>query len=151
MKTLVCFLSFLLFSQITLSQPGTNADPTFFPLTVWLQGEQNAPKFAQAGVNVYIDAAPSHTITQAMLTELKNNGIYEIGTINSVALSSPDTSQVIGWFSYDEPDDAQPEKNGTYGPITPNPSTATSKPPKFPVLQKPFQRPVTPKQKSGWP
>jgi hypothetical protein len=109
-------LAFFL-SQITaFSLSGSDADPNFFPITVWLQGEWNAAKFAQAGVDVYVDAAPSHAITQAMLTELKNNGIFEIGTINSVALNSPDTSQVIGWFSYDEPDDAQQLKNGSYGP-----------------------------------
>jgi hypothetical protein len=51
-----------------------------------------------------------------MLTELKANGIFVIGSINSVALNSPDTTQVIGWFSHDEPDDAQLLPNGTYGP-----------------------------------
>jgi len=43
-----------------------------------------------------------------MLTALKAAGIYLMGTINDIALSSPDTNLVIGWFSFDdEPDDAQ--------------------------------------------
>jgi len=138
----ICFLALILSLQLitVLSQSGLNADPNFFPITVWLQGEQNAPKFAQAGVDVYVDASPSHTITQAMLTTLKSNGIFVMGTINSVALNSPDTSQVIGWFSYDEPDDAQPLKNGSYGPcIDPSVVVSTYKNIKS---QDPHNRPV---------
>jgi len=107
---------------------GVDADPNFFPITVWEQGEWNAAKFAQAGINVFIDSSPFHNITQAMLTELKANGIYVVGTIDPVAMSSPDTSQVIGWFSYDEPDNAQLQKNNTYGPcIEPSVVVATCK------------------------
>jgi len=38
---------------------------------------------------------------------LHRQWIYLMGTINDIALSSPDTNLVIGWFSFDEPDDAQ--------------------------------------------
>jgi len=63
-----------------------------------------------------------------------------MGTIDSVALHSPDTSQVIGWFSFDEPDDAQRMRNGSYGPcIDPSVIVATYKDIKS---QDPRNRPV---------
>jgi len=118
-SSLLALVALLLFySQriSALSNSGVYADPNFFPISVWLQGPQNAPKFQQAGVNVYVDAEPYFPITQPMLTALKAAGIYLIGTVNAVGISSPDTNVVIGWFAFDEPDDAQEINSTHYGP-----------------------------------
>ncbi len=94
------------------------ADENFFPLAVWLQQPSNATAFKNLGINTYVGLWDGPT--EAQLSALKTAGIYTVCDQNSLALASPSRSTIKSWMQGDEPDNAQPDGSGGYGPpITP--------------------------------
>jgi hypothetical protein len=93
-------------------------DPTFFPIAVWLQQSFHAAELAKLGINVYVgNNAGTDPLQAADLATLKANGIFAIIGQDSVGLASIDDPTVIGWWmSPDEPDNAQSDGHGGYGP-----------------------------------
>ncbi len=93
--------------------PSGNAD--FFPIAVWLQNPSKAEKYHQAGFNTYVGLWRGPTEEQ--LAQLKAAGIKVICHQNTVALKHADDPTIIGWMHGDEPDNAQPLREGKgYGP-----------------------------------
>lgn len=98
---------------------GLSSDPYFFPVTVWLQTpESNAANFAALGVNTFIGLWDGFTTSN--IAALSANGMYAIADQDSTALgSSLGPSVVRGWSQVDEPDNAQSDGQGGYGPAVP--------------------------------
>lgn len=100
---------------------GPPADPSFFPIAVWLQSPANAKRFRAAGVNTYV--ALWQGPTEEQLAALKAAKMHLICEMNSVGLAHRDDPTIVGWMHGDEPDNAQPVKdaNGrtSYGPCIP--------------------------------
>ena len=97
---------------------GIPSDPTFFPIAVWLQQAFHAAELSQLGVNVYVgNNAGTDPLTASDLATLKQNGIYAIIGQDSAGLMSIDDPTVVGWWmTPDEPDNAQSNGMGGYGP-----------------------------------
>jgi hypothetical protein len=98
----------------------THAD--YFPIGVWLQRPEDAPLWLAAGVNLYTGLWDGPTTNQ--LDTLRAAGIQAIVSQNSAALNytarlSDGRPVVVGWLMDDEPDNAQPDGSGGYGPPTP--------------------------------
>lgn len=94
---------------------GPPADPTFFPIAVWLQDPKNAPKYRDAGINTYVGLWKGPTEEQ--LAELKKHGMKVICDQNPVGLAHKDEDLIVAWMHGDEPDNAQAlEKGKGYGP-----------------------------------
>jgi hypothetical protein len=84
---------------------GFPADPGFFPIAVWLQDPQNAPRYKQAGINLYV--ALWRGPTEDQLARLKAAGMRVICHQNRFGLAHKDDPTIIGWMHGDEPDNAQ--------------------------------------------
>lgn len=102
-------------------------DPNFFPITVWLQTpESNAVNYKNIGVNTFsgLYNGPS----TSSLSALQSAGEGVLLGQQSSALSASFTSYrpvMKGWLQQDEPDNAQPDGNGGYGPCV-SPSVIVS-------------------------
>ena len=96
--------------------PPSGAD--WFPIAVWLQDPKNAPKYAAAGINLYVGLWEGPTEDQ--LAALKTAGMPVICEQNEVGLKHADDRTIVAWMHGDEPDNAQelPDKKG-YGPPIP--------------------------------
>jgi hypothetical protein len=104
---------------------GVPTDPNFFPIAVWLQGTWHAPnRLAQMGINVYVgNNAEVNALTAGDLQTLQASGIYAIVGQDAVGLANINSPALIGWWmSPDEPDNAQSNGIGGYGPPV-DPST----------------------------
>lgn len=93
---------------------GPSSDPSFFPIAVWLQSPGNAAAYADIGINLFIglyqgptDAQLSGLATAAMPALCDQAGAYA---------SHLNDSTIRGWTQQDEPDNAQPDGSGGYGP-----------------------------------
>jgi hypothetical protein len=97
---------------------GVPTDPSFFPIGVWLQLPSHAQELANLGVNIYIgNNAGTDPLMASDLTTLKNLGMYAIIGQDSVGLANINNTTIIGWWmDPDEPDNAQPNADGGYGP-----------------------------------
>ena len=94
---------------------GPPKDPNYFPIAVWLQSPQNAGKFQAAGINLYVGLWKGPTERQ--LAELTSAGMRVICAQNAVGLKHLDDPLIVAWMHGDEPDNAQPLKDGKgYGP-----------------------------------
>ncbi len=93
---------------------GPSSDPSFFPIAVWLQAPGNAAEFKAAGINTYIGLWKGPTEEQ--LTELKAEGMKVICDQNDVGLAHLDDDTIIAWMHGDEPDNAQSDGAGGWGP-----------------------------------
>jgi hypothetical protein len=98
---------------------GPSSSPNFFPIGVWLQSPGNAVEFENIGVNMFVgffgdlDAA-----SMATFASLK---MPVVPAQNTAGLTSPQRSWIWGWEQIDEPDNAQANGSGGYGPcITPS-------------------------------
>ena len=94
---------------------GPSADPSYFPIAVWLQEPRLAPKYKAAGFNVYVGLWRGPTEQQ--LGELKQNGMQLFCEMNDVGRAHMDDPTIVGWMHGDEPDNAQPKRGGGYGPF----------------------------------
>jgi len=97
---------------------GVPTDPAFFPIAVWLQGSWHASEMAGLGVNVYIgNNAGTDMLAMADLATLKSHGIYAVVGQDSVGLANIDDPTIVGWWmTPDEPDNAQDDGMGGFGP-----------------------------------
>ena len=98
---------------------GPSADPTYFPIAVWLQSPSNAQAFAALGINLFIGLWEGPT--DAQLDALTLAGMPVIADQNDVALArrgaSTATGRILqGWMQQDEPDNAQSDGQGGWGP-----------------------------------
>lgn len=97
---------------------GPPRDPNWFPLGVWLQNPSRAAEYKAMGINFYIGLWNGPTEEQ--LTALRKAGLRLICEQNAVALRHLDDPTLIAWMQMDEPDNAQADGNGGYGPpVTP--------------------------------
>jgi len=104
------------YSQWTFGPP---ANPKFFPIGVWLQSPGHAQEFKNIGVNIFIGFYGN--LDAASMSTLGSLKMPVVPTQNSVGLTSPERSRIWGWDQIDEPDNAQPNGRGGYGPcITPS-------------------------------
>ena len=73
---------------------------------------------ADLGINVYIgNNAGTDTLAASDLATLKSHGIYAIVGQDSVGLANIDDPTIVGWWmTPDEPDNAQDNGMGGYGP-----------------------------------
>lgn len=99
---------------------GPPSDPDFFPIAVWLQSPSRAEAYAEIGVNLFIGLHEGPT--EGQLDGIASAEMPAIAAQNSVGLSSPNASWLWGWMHGDEPDNAQPDGSGGYGPCI-SPST----------------------------
>ena len=86
------------------------SDPAVFPVAVWLQNPANAPRYRQAGINLYVGLWKGPTGEQ--LAELKRHGLRVICAQNAVGLAHRDDTTIVGWMHGDEPDNAQSRRDG---------------------------------------
>jgi hypothetical protein len=92
---------------------GGYQDPTFFPISVWLQDPSIASQYAAIGVNQYIGLYDGPTSND--LTTLTSASMPAYCDQNATALASLTNKIMLGWTQEDEPDNAQPVDGG-YGP-----------------------------------
>ncbi|NSW56939.1 MAG: hypothetical protein HPY44_13090 [Armatimonadetes bacterium] len=101
---------------------GPPADPSYFPIAVWLQGPQNAARYKAAGINLYV--ALWKGPTEKQLADLEAAGMQVICEQNEVGMAHLDSPTIVGWMHGDEPDNAQPvidpaTGKRTWGPCVP--------------------------------
>lgn len=84
---------------------GPPSDPSFFPIAVWLQDPELAPRYKALGVNTYIGLWQGPTEEQ--LAELKKHGMKVICQLNAVGMQHRDDPTIIAWMHGDEPDNRQ--------------------------------------------
>jgi hypothetical protein len=89
---------------------GLSSDPGFFPLAVWLQEPRNAPKYQEAGINLYVGLWQGPT--QEQVDELKKHNMPVICDQNAFAIQHLDEKIIVGWMHGDEPDNAQDIRAG---------------------------------------
>jgi hypothetical protein len=97
---------------------GIPTDPAFFPISVWLQGSWHATEMAQLGINIYVgNNAGTDALAASDLAILEKLGMYAIIGQDSVGLANVDDPTIVGWWmTPDEPDNAQSDGKGGYGP-----------------------------------
>ncbi len=98
---------------------GPPSDPSFFPISVWLQSPSSATAYEAIGINQYIGLYQGPT--DQMLTDLATAKMPVLCDQNSVGLANLSNKIILGWTQQDEPDNAQPVDGG-YGPCV---ATAT--------------------------
>jgi hypothetical protein len=84
---------------------GPPADPSYFPIAVWLQSPSNAEAYAALGVNLFVGLWEGPT--QDQLDRLAAAGMETVCDQNETGLSSPTASTILAWMHGDEPDNAQ--------------------------------------------
>jgi hypothetical protein len=95
-------------------QRGPSSDPSYFPITVWLQDPAKAPEYKAIGINTFI--ALWKGPTEEQLDELRKHDMKVICDQNEVGLKHIDDPIIVGWMHGDEPDNAQSDGKGGYGP-----------------------------------
>lgn len=91
-----------------------------FPIAVWLQSPENAPRYKEAGFNLYVGLWQGPTEEQ--LNALKQAGMPVICEQNEVALKHLKDPAILAWMHGDEPDNAQslPHNKGYGPPVKPS-------------------------------
>ncbi len=107
-------------SYFTRWTHGPPADPSFFPVAVWLQSPSNANRYKAVGVNVFVGLWQGPTEQQ--LVDLKSAGIPTFCDQGGVWNTHLTDGTLWGWLQPDEPDNAQANSSGGYDPCIP-PST----------------------------
>jgi len=93
---------------------GPAKDPAFFPIAVWLQDPVNVTRYKAAGFNTYIGLWKGPTEEQ--LKGLAAAGMRVFCDQNEVGLAHLNDPVIAGWLLGDEPDNAQDDGKGGYGP-----------------------------------
>jgi hypothetical protein len=101
---------------------GLCANEDYFPIGVWMQRPEDATLWLAAGINLYTGLWRGPTASQ--LDTLRAAGMQTIAGQNSTALAytnilSNGRPVIAGWLMEDEPDNAQPNGSGGYGPPIP--------------------------------
>ena len=94
--------------------PLPSNNPNFFPIGVWLQSSSNVPEYTNIGINMYIGFFGN--LDQGSLTLQTASQMPLVPTQNSVGLTGAGNAIIQGWDQLDEPDNAQPDGSGGYGP-----------------------------------
>jgi hypothetical protein len=103
---------------------GPSADPTFFPILVWLQSPPNADRFGNVGINFF--AGLWEGPTEAQLTDLGSAGMPVLCDQSGPWRAHVNDAVIRGWMQPDQPDDAQLQSDGSYaGCIQPAAITAS--------------------------
>lgn len=84
---------------------GPGGDDSYFPIAVWLQDPKLAPRYKQAGINLYMSLYQGPT--KAQMDDLRAAGMPVICEVNDYALAHLDEKLIVGWLQNDEPDNAQ--------------------------------------------
>ncbi|MCB0217308.1 MAG: hypothetical protein H6648_07655 [Caldilineae bacterium] len=95
-------------------EQGPPSDPSHFPLAVWLQSPGNAEAYRAIGINLYVGLWQGPT--EAQLAELAAAGMPVMADQNALGLAHRADPILQGWLQPDEPDNAQPDGQGGYGP-----------------------------------
>jgi hypothetical protein len=96
---------------------GYPAEPTYFPIGVWMQNPDNAERFAAVGINHFVGLWQGPTDEQ-----LATAGAADMPVVCDQAgvwqdhLPDPN---IRGWLHPDGPDNAQVLDDGSYGPCIP--------------------------------
>ncbi|MBI3468345.1 MAG: hypothetical protein HY000_35540 [Planctomycetes bacterium] len=91
------------------------SDPNVFPLAVWLQNPDNAEKYQQAGINLFVALYRGPTAEQ--LAKLQRHGMHAVVSQSQRALQFKDSPVIVAWMHNDEPDNAQRQRDrGGWGP-----------------------------------
>ena len=102
---------------------GPPARTDFFPISVWLQSESNAAAYQAIGVNTFIGLWNGPT--EAQLTALATAKMPALCDQGGVWQAHKDDPIIEGWTQQDEPDNAQDDGKGGYGPCV-DPSAIVS-------------------------
>jgi hypothetical protein len=103
---------------------GPPSDPGFFPIAVWLQSPSNAAAYAAIGINTFVGLWQGPT--DAQLSDLQAAGVLTLCDQGGVYATHLGDATIRGWIQDDEPDNAQPDGNGGYGPCV-DPSVVQSR------------------------
>ncbi len=96
---------------------GLPTDPSFFPIAAWLQLPSHAHELHDLGVNIFLgNNGGVDPIAAGDLAQLKSLGMYAIIGQDSTGLANIDDPTIVGWWMADEPDNAQSDGMGGYGP-----------------------------------
>ena len=93
---------------------GFPADPSYFPIGVWMQNPANAARFQAVGINHYIGLWQGPTEEQ--LTSMAEAGMHVVCEQAGVWQQHLDNALVQGWLDAAAPDNAQENPDGSYSP-----------------------------------
>ena len=106
---------FTLILALAVSRASVLDDTNFFPIAVWVQQPKNAEKFKAAGINLYVGLW--HGPTAEQLDVLEKVQMPVICHQNEFGLEQKNNPIILAWMHGDEPDNAQPLKEGKgWGP-----------------------------------
>ncbi len=112
----LCLISLLLLGNIVLAQSNGDikTNSSFFPIGVWQQAPENAAAYSAIGINMFVHT--SGRLDENKLEMLRKANIKVITFQNRFALNHLKDSTIYGWLQTDEPDNAQSNGKGGYGP-----------------------------------
>lgn len=93
---------------------GPSSDPDYFPIAVWLQSPHNADAYRAIGINTFVGLWEGPTEDQ--LGRLSGSGMPVLCDQNATGLAGSSGSVIRAWTHVDEPDNAQADGQGGYGP-----------------------------------
>lgn len=93
---------------------GPSSDPDYFPIAVWLQSPHNADAYRAIGINTFVGLWEGPTEDQ--LGRLAGSGMPVLCSRSATGLGSSSNSVIRAWTHVDEPDNAQADGQGGYGP-----------------------------------
>jgi hypothetical protein len=96
---------------------GPPSAPSFFPIVVWLQDPSMAQKYADVGINLFVGLWQGPTEEQ--LSTLTAASMPVGCDQNDVGMAHVNDSIIVMWTQQDEPDNAQSDGAGGYGPCIP--------------------------------
>ncbi|MAL79163.1 MAG: hypothetical protein CMN55_08645 [Sneathiella sp.] len=91
--------------------------PDVFPVGIWLQDPVNAAAFKSIGVNFY--AGLWKGPTERQLRQLQKAEMAVFSPQNEEGLKATYNDIIAGWIMPDEPDNAQMQEGGGFGPPVP--------------------------------
>jgi hypothetical protein len=81
---------------------------------VWLQNPDHIAEFRGIGINLFVGFWGS--LDEASLGKFASANMPLIAEQSTASLMSPQRAAIAGWLLLDEPDNAQPDGHGGYGP-----------------------------------
>jgi hypothetical protein len=103
-------------SPYTPWKNGPSREDSFFPIAVWLQDPKLAQDYRAIGINTYVALVRT---TQEQLDLLRKADIKAICHQSERSLKFRDDPTIAGWMHGDEPDNAQADGRGGWGPAIP--------------------------------
>jgi hypothetical protein len=93
---------------------GPPSAASIFPIAVWLQDPGLASQYAAIGINLFIGLWQGPT--DAQLMTLAQSAMPVACDQSSVGLAHVADKTIVSWTQQDEPDNAQQQSDGGYGP-----------------------------------